>query len=441
MGLRFRRSVKICKGVRVNFSKSGPSLTLGTRGAKYTIGSNGRRTATIGIPGTGISYTETTRNSKKSTTAKKYNNATNNTTRVGINVEMDDNGEIMFLNENHEIITDASLIRKIKNSAEFKSMKSKIDDARQKLFDEKILAQQQEMDEFTNLHKHANIVHSSDYYLNKLEKLNLKTYKKKEFTIPEPIVEQIKVELQKEAIEKVKTLAIWNLNKLRNQYVDENLSERFECVHQQWQDSKEKFIKQEIENEKKFNDDLKKEINLLKLSIEGNEDLICSSLESWISEHSLPVEININYEYDHKKGDLCIDLDLPEIEDLPTTEYVVLASGKLKEKNKTKNKLKDEYASLVFGLTVYLTSSIFNISPKINRILISGYTQRIIDNRTKEVGDDYIYSIKINRSDFEHKRLSNVNPLQTCLELENRCLLSQSMVFKAVKPFNSFEDE
>lgn len=354
---------------------------------------------------------------------------------------MDDNGEIMFLNENHEIITDASLIRKIKNSAEFKSMKSKIDDARQKLFDEKILAQQQEMDEFTNLHKHANIVHSSDYYLNKLEKLNLKTYKKKEFTIPEPIVEQIKVELQKEAIEKVKTLAIWNLNKLRNQYVDENLSERFECVHQQWQDSKEKFIKQEIENEKKFNDDLKKEINLLKLSIEGNEDLICSSLESWISEHSLPVEININYEYDHKKGDLCIDLDLPEIEDLPTTEYVVLASGKLKEKNKTKNKLKDEYASLVFGLTVYLTSSIFNISPKINRILISGYTQRIIDNRTKEVGDDYIYSIKINRSDFEHKRLSNVNPLQTCLELENRCLLSQSMVFKAVKPFNSFEDE
>ena len=32
MGLRFRRSVKICKGVKVNFSKSGAGLSLGGRG-------------------------------------------------------------------------------------------------------------------------------------------------------------------------------------------------------------------------------------------------------------------------------------------------------------------------------------------------------------------------------------------------------------------------
>ena len=58
MGLRFRQSVRICKGVSINFGKTGTSLSLGTRGARYTIHSSGRRTATIGLPGSGLSYSE-----------------------------------------------------------------------------------------------------------------------------------------------------------------------------------------------------------------------------------------------------------------------------------------------------------------------------------------------------------------------------------------------
>lgn len=44
-------------GVRMNLSKSGPSLSLGTRGLRHTIGPKGSRT-TVGIPGTGLSWTE-----------------------------------------------------------------------------------------------------------------------------------------------------------------------------------------------------------------------------------------------------------------------------------------------------------------------------------------------------------------------------------------------
>jgi len=57
MGLRFRRSVKILPGVRLNFSKSGVSTSVGTRGAHVTIG-HGQVRETVGIPGTGLSYTE-----------------------------------------------------------------------------------------------------------------------------------------------------------------------------------------------------------------------------------------------------------------------------------------------------------------------------------------------------------------------------------------------
>lgn len=46
-------------GVKLNFSKRGVSTTLGVKGARYTMGSGGRRTASVGIPGTGISYVTT----------------------------------------------------------------------------------------------------------------------------------------------------------------------------------------------------------------------------------------------------------------------------------------------------------------------------------------------------------------------------------------------
>lgn len=70
MGLRFRKSFKAAPGVKVNLNKKSVGVTLGTKGAHYTINSKGRRTATIGIPGTGLSYT-TTAGGKKKTSGQK----------------------------------------------------------------------------------------------------------------------------------------------------------------------------------------------------------------------------------------------------------------------------------------------------------------------------------------------------------------------------------
>jgi hypothetical protein len=57
MGWRFYRRMRIIPGLRVNLSRSGPSLSIGGRGAWYTVGSRGRR-VTLGWPGSGIFYTE-----------------------------------------------------------------------------------------------------------------------------------------------------------------------------------------------------------------------------------------------------------------------------------------------------------------------------------------------------------------------------------------------
>ena len=59
MSLRFRKSMKLLPGVRLNFSKETVGLSFGVPGARYTMNSKGRRTVSAGIPGTGLYNVET----------------------------------------------------------------------------------------------------------------------------------------------------------------------------------------------------------------------------------------------------------------------------------------------------------------------------------------------------------------------------------------------
>ena len=65
MGLRMRKSVKLGKGVKLNFGKKGASVSFGTKGLRYTIHSSGKRTSSVGIPGTGLSYVTTSSGNRK----------------------------------------------------------------------------------------------------------------------------------------------------------------------------------------------------------------------------------------------------------------------------------------------------------------------------------------------------------------------------------------
>jgi len=57
VGFRFRRSIKLLPGVRVNLGAKSASVSLGRRGASVNIGKRGVR-ANVGIPGTGMSWSE-----------------------------------------------------------------------------------------------------------------------------------------------------------------------------------------------------------------------------------------------------------------------------------------------------------------------------------------------------------------------------------------------
>jgi hypothetical protein len=57
MSFRFRKTAGLGRLARVNFSKSGASLSIGRRGASINLSPRYGTRATVGIPGSGVSYT------------------------------------------------------------------------------------------------------------------------------------------------------------------------------------------------------------------------------------------------------------------------------------------------------------------------------------------------------------------------------------------------
>ena len=57
MGLRFRKSINLGP-LRINLSKSGVGFSVGVKGFRVGISAKGKKTATVSLPGTGLSYVQ-----------------------------------------------------------------------------------------------------------------------------------------------------------------------------------------------------------------------------------------------------------------------------------------------------------------------------------------------------------------------------------------------
>lgn len=55
MGFRFHRRVRLNKWVHLNISKSGLGFSLGKRGLRMSISPKGKKSVSVGVPGSGAS--------------------------------------------------------------------------------------------------------------------------------------------------------------------------------------------------------------------------------------------------------------------------------------------------------------------------------------------------------------------------------------------------
>ena len=130
MGIRFHRSIKIAKGVRLNISKKGFGVSVGPRGAKISTGPSGVY-SNIGIPGSGLYARSKISGTSKNTNPSNQNlgsSPTTNSKSYDVQISIDDKTgkeEIKVFDKGVEV-HDKSLIRKITSDSTFKERLKKL---------------------------------------------------------------------------------------------------------------------------------------------------------------------------------------------------------------------------------------------------------------------------------------------------------------------------
>ena len=162
-------------------------------------------------------------------------------------------------------------------------------------------------------------------------------------------------------------------------------------------------------------------------------------LEDWLAESEAPIEFAIQTEIVEDKNMVMIDLDLPEIEDMPQNALSELADGTVKIKKKTKKQQYEDYRTCVFGLGEYVASHAFAVVPQAEKIVVSAYTQRR-DEKTGDQLDVFIYSVVFERNAFT-KDYQEKDPYDFCSELKSRFYVLASGVMKEIAPFEAADIE
>jgi len=341
---------------------------------------------------------------------------------------MQKTGEPLILDLGDNQITDESLVRKIKRSDEYKNA---VRDLSIKLKEET----DEQTSEVVNLFRAAPEIQSESSWAIALSELKPEIYDAKSFGESHPTEDDIRTALSFEATRKIRSWKFWQLKRLRREYVDANTKARHIERVKEW--SKKKEMHDETEQSTKSKKD--REFRLayeqtkaqIQAAINGDHAYIREALDDLFEGMNMPFDFSIDYEM--RGNEVLIDLDLPEIEDMPLKKASILATGKVKVVEKPQKELRSEYARCVTGLGVYVAAGVFNISPKIVNVLISAYTQRP-NKATGNTMDEYVYSVRYERDEFADMNFPQIDPVVAITKYEHCLKLSKSFELGVIVP-------
>lgn len=291
----------------------------------------------------------------------------------------------------------------------------------------------------------------------------------------EPTRESVEESLIEEAKGSINAFFPWKRKRLRNEFVMSNLDSRYQELHDSWQSKKNsyderrtKFLalvsdKEEVLNNlrkerSKFISDRTKELYDVELKewrserdefyssfkqnfqnvIDGDKDYVITAIDSIFPDEELPMEYFVDAVYDESNGKVYIDLDLPEIEDIPDQKVVLTATGKKSIRQKSQTDLRSDYAHCVLGLAMNVAFSVFNVSLKVKEVAIMGYTQRKEDNSAVAT-DQYVFVINFDRETFSKVDFNRLSSVQIIDFFQHHINLSKSFVMKEIDLSTAFD--
>ena len=166
-------------------------------------------------------------------------------------------------------------------------------------------------------------------------------------------------------------------------------------------------------------------------------DAMEAQLEDNLADITWPRETEVSFEV-RLEGDLCVlDVDLPEIEHMPSVEAAITGRGfEVKQKDLSDTKRRRIYMAHVHAIAIRLIGEAFATLPRCERVVLSGYSQRP-DPRTGTTTNDYLISVGVDRSAWQQinfSALASIDPVAALERFELRRAMSKTGVFKPVDP-------
>jgi hypothetical protein len=385
MSFRFRKSIKIMPGVRVNLfaSKSGlsPSLSVGPRGASVSVGKRGVH-GNVGLPGTGVSYR--TKLSGGSSTP-------NNRGQVDNTQPIQSNGDERLASVDFETgaVTIAPGYPDISTTQRNKMFREHKDG-----FVEYI---QSLVDVENGLANEIATVH-----YDCVSPSTPPVYHKLTFHRPDPV---------KPTKELPPAEMSWIMRKIRPGKVQKRADEiaAQDAQYARWLAQYNAEVANNNADRLTFN------ANQTALEKSFHESLATDrdSAEEYLAEVFgnlvWPCETIISFELSDDMKTLTCDVDLPELEHMPDTEYKLLTSGKrVSTKPLTDKTKRNMYLSHVHGIVLRIASHTLSSLQVVDFVRVLGYTQRI-DKSDGIEKDEYVIDATFDRSGMENIGWDNID--------------------------------
>jgi hypothetical protein len=162
-------------------------------------------------------------------------------------------------------------------------------------------------------------------------------------------------------------------------------------------------------------------------------------LEESLMDIVWPRETSLSSEIREGGRVVMIDVDLPEIEELPKKTAAVPSRGyKLSIKELPATRHQQLYLRHIHGIGFRIIGEAFYVLPKAEEVVLSGYSQRP-DKATGEIRDQYLYSVRVRRREWatiKFDNLASIDPAEALGRFEIRRDMTKTGVLKAIEPFN-----
>ena len=179
--------------------------------------------------------------------------------------------------------------------------------------------------------------------------------------------------------------------------------------------------------------------DLVQVKLVSDAEAMQEYLEQRLQSIQWPRETTVAIEISKDHQSVAIDVDLPEIEDLPRKTATYNGRGwKLTIKELSETKHAQLYMRHVHSIGFRIIGETFAALASMQTVMLSGYSQRP-DGATGQIHDEYLYSVRVSRHQWTSINFNNlqaVDVVEAFGQFDVRRNLLKSGRFEAIEPLD-----